>query len=157
MVLTTWAKRWGVPPEALSDLKQIVGVFNYVPPASKAQSEAGNQQDIRLAYARVGVPLWRNNVGAVMTDTGGMVRYGLANDSKAVNTQIKSGDLIGITPHMIRPEDVGLTLGVFTSIEVKRSNWRYTGTPRENAQLNWALLVISLGGKACFSSGAPAP
>ena len=73
-----------------------------------------------------------------------MVRYGLGNDSAQVNAVLKSSDLIGITP-------VG-GVGIFTSYEIKKPGWRYTGTPREVAQLRWLELVVSLGGIGKFIS-----
>ena len=53
---------------------------------------------------------------------------------------------------VITPEMVGTTVGVFTSFEVKRPGWKYTGTPREAAQESWLTLVRSLGGIARFVS-----
>jgi len=152
MTLDLWAARWKIPVEALQDLKQLIGILHHAPTVSGKQSETANQQQIRLDQAKRGVPLWRNNVGVATSAGGTPVRFGLANDSKAVNEQTKSGDLIGITPHIVQLEDVGRLFGIFTSIEVKRAGWRFTGTPREQAQLNWALLIISKGGKAQFAS-----
>ena len=53
---------------------------------------------IRLEAAQAGHLLWRNNVGACVDTRGRYIRYGLANESKAVNANIKSSDLVGITP-----------------------------------------------------------
>jgi len=77
-----------------------------------------------------------------------MVRYGLGNDSAQVNSRLKSSDLIGITPVSVN----GNPVGVFTSYEIKKPGWRYTGTPREVAQLRWLELVVSLGGIGKFIS-----
>ncbi len=116
------------------------------------KSEARVQQDIRLAAPLWAVDLWRNNVGAVTTDDGRHIRFGLCNDSAAVNKNIKSSDLIGVTQVTITPEMVGQTVGVFTSIEVKKEGWAYSGTDREEAQKKWHDLVRSLGGLAGFAS-----
>ena len=118
------------------------------------KSEAAVQQEIRLAASRHGVRLFRNNVGACKDDKGRMIRYGLANDSAQVNSQIKSSDLIGITPTVITQDHIGTTLGVFTSIECKRAGWRYTGSGREQAQMAWIQLIISLGGVGRFMTDA---
>ena len=101
-----------------------------------------------------GMRLWRNNVGAFHDEAKGIhVRFGLANDSKQVNSVIKSGDLIGIRPRVITLGDVGATLGQFVSLECKNAHWKYRGTEHERAQEAWAALVMSLGGIARFVSG----
>jgi len=115
-------------------------------------SEQAVQQAIRLAAPRHSCILWRNNNGACQTVDGRQIRYGLANDSHQINAEIKSSDLIGITRQVITPDMVGQTIGVFTSIEVKRGGWKYTGTPREVAQNKWLAMVQSHGGVARFAA-----
>jgi hypothetical protein len=116
-------------------------------------SEAKVQQVIRIRTSQLGWRMWRNNVGVLRDERGVPVRYGLANESTAVNKQIKSSDLIGIRPMLITPEMVGTVIGQFVSIEVKREGWHYTGTDREVAQLRWLEMVRALGGYAQFSTG----
>lgn len=111
-------------------------------------SEASIQQRIRLLAARLGVALWRNNVGAFLTPEGRPVRYGLANDSSALNKEFKSADLIGILPVTIGPEHVGKTIGVFVSIECKRSS----GGVVSKGQKNWSELVKSRGGMSIITN-----
>ena len=113
-------------------------------------NEATIQARLRLEWARRGDILWRNNVGALPDPRGVPVRFGLANDSAAVNAHVKSGDLIGIKRVLITPDMVGAVVGVFVSREVKAGGWRYAGTPREVAQQRWIDLVRSLGGDASF-------
>ena len=117
-----------------------------------SHSEARVQQEIRLSATLTGSNLWRNNVGALKDERGIPVRYGLANDSSAMNKSLKSSDLIGATPITITPDMVGQTVAVFTSIEVKEEGWRYTGNKREVAQKRWIDLVRSMGGFAGFAS-----
>lgn len=114
-------------------------------------SESAIQQRILLESARIGVTLWRNNVGACRTDDGRMIRYGLANESERMNRSFKSSDLIGITPTIILPEHVGMIVGVFTAIECKREGWRYSDTDdRMQAQLRFIEFVHDNGGFAGF-------
>lgn len=142
MTLTEWAIRWQLPAAALHELQ--LQVFNLDPgpaaPDLRDKSEAAVQALVRLEASRRGDRLWRNNVGALVDERGVPVRYGLANESKQQNERLKSSDLIGIERGT----------GRFLSYEVKEPGWRYTGTAREVAQLNWITLVCSLGGKAQF-------
>lgn len=151
--LYSWAAQWGIPLEAVADLQRRMGLVHAVSVANEGESEAAAQTRMRLNAARQGVSLWRNNVGALQDATGRWVRYGLCNDSAALNGQFKSGDLIGIQPVRIGPEHVGHTLGQFVSVEMKAPGWKYTATARETAQLRWIELVTGLGGSARFSTG----
>lgn len=107
---------------------------------------------IRRDFAFIG-PIWRNNVGVMIDETGRPVRYGLANDSAKLNAEIKSSDLIGITPLLITQEWVGHVVGVFTAIECKASDW--TPSPKDkraNAQQKFIDIVNMHGGFAGFAS-----
>lgn len=142
MTLTEWAMTYGISHVALHALRSEV--FNLDPgpaaPEWQGKSEAAVQAGVRLRASQMGDRLWRNNVGALLDERGVPVRYGLANESPQQNKVLKSSDLIGIERHS----------GRFLSYECKEPGWRYTGTPREVAQLNWIGLVCSLGGKARF-------
>lgn len=116
------------------------------------KSEAQVQQLVRLAAPGRGIYLWRNNNGAYYDESGALRRYGLANESKKENEEFKSHDLIGLTQHVVRPEDVGKIIAIFTSLEVKPEGWGWTGTKREVGQLHWRDLIISLGGVSKFMS-----
>jgi hypothetical protein len=149
-----WARRWGVSSEALQDLAKAVGMFgDYEPHAVHATSESSAQANVRIEASRQGARLWRNNVGHVETADGRHFRYGIANDSVAVNRQVKSADLIGLRPVLITSEHVGSLFGQFVAREVKRPGWKYHGTSRERAQLQFLTIVLALGGDANFSTG----
>lgn len=150
MMLDEWAAAWGVPQAALLDLQRRMGVLDAPLQGSEGHSESNVSSRLRMAASERGYRVWRNNVGALKDVRGVPVRYGLANDSSAVNENLKSGDLIGCKPTLIQPVHVGRTLGLFVSAEVKKEGWTYTGTKREVAQLNWIQLVASLGGWASF-------
>jgi hypothetical protein len=150
--LNQWAAHWRIPEAALVDLRQRLCPAPLTVPV-RSGSEAAVQQGVRLAAARDGVLLWRNNVGALLDQRGIPVRYGLANDTKATNARTKSADLIGVRPVEITPAHVGTTLGQFVSVEVKRPGWRWSGDAHELAQLNWASLIWSAGGHAVFADG----
>lgn len=116
------------------------------------QTEAAIQQDIRLIASKIGANLWRNNSGAVTTDDNRHIRFGLGNDSKNINDEFKSSDLIGITPLMITPQHIGRIVGVFTAIEVKHGGWSWSGNDRELAQWNYLQLIQNKGGFATFAN-----
>lgn len=115
--------------------------------------ETDATQRLRLAASRDGTRLWRNNNGASTLENGSYVRWGLANESAAMNARIKSSDLIGIRPLLVTTAMVGTTIGRFVSREMKAPGWRYAGTDRERAQKAWLDLINSLGGDAAFSTG----
>lgn len=144
MNLNAWAIKWKIPLNAIADLKREMGLDGT--PQLKGgrilQTETGAQSAIRVEAAGVGAILWRNNNGGYQDENGNFVRYGLANDSAAMNKRIKSSDLIGIRDG-----------GQFVCREIKQPGWRYTGTAREKAQLKFIELVLSKGGDAGFATG----
>lgn len=113
-------------------------------------AESGVQKQTRLVAARAGKLLFRNNSGAFQDQNGRWIRYGLANDSSQLNDEIKSSDLIGVSPYLVTAQDVGRVLGVFVAAECKPGDWHYTGTDREKAQLKFMNLVKQHGGFAGF-------
>lgn len=154
MNLNEWAIKWGIPYQALEDLRREFGAVDTDPTAQQGLSEAAVQANIRLEASKKGMRLWRNNVGAydeAYPPSPGS-RWGLCNETKAMNTLVKSADLIGIKPVLIEPHHVGQTLGIFLARECKEQNWRFSGTDRELGQLRFLELVASLGGDAAFSN-----
>lgn len=154
MIFADWAAKWRVSPAAMADLQSRVFGLDGAPDAKPGRSEAAVQSRVRLEASRKGGRLWRNNLGAFEDPaTGGWTRFGLANDSARVNAVMKSADLIGLRPVLVESRHVGTVIGQFVSREIKASGWTYRGTGREIAQLNWATLVNTLGGDACFATG----
>lgn len=129
-------------------------------------SETGNQNRIREHYAALGYRLWRNNIGVLKDERGVPVRYGLANDSRQLNEQLKSGDLIGWRPRLVTPDMVGDVFAQFVSIDAKPDGWtfpnptnrviarktgeRMTAYEHAMAQLRWANMLRDEGGEAGF-------
>ena len=150
--LRTWATVWGVGPHAMQDLYGRLTVDSSDGEPSKHRGEADVQAAVRREGADKGLLLFRNNVGALVDARGVPVRYGLANDSKAVNARIKSADLIGIRPVLITEEHLGRLIGQFVSREIKAPGWRYNpNDAHEAAQMRWATLIASKGGDACLT------
>lgn len=152
MNLVQWAIKWGVSFEAVEDLRREFGALSTEPSLKTGLGERAIQNIIRLEASRKGLRVWRNNVGACMDGKGNFIRYGLANDSEKMNNVIKSSDLIGLRPLTIEQHHVGQIVGQFVAREVKAGNWSYIGTAREEAQLRFLELVVSLGGDAAFAN-----
>lgn len=99
------------------------------------------QQKVRAILNAPGAVtrVWRNNVGATKTESGGWIEYGLAPGS---------ADLIGIKKVLITPEMVGETFGRFFSVEMKTPTGRLS-----TAQKIWAATISKFGGIAtCWRS-----
>lgn len=157
MTLTEWAIKHHVSFAALTELQAMWGDCD-TPPDIRAVL-AGKTEDQIDGYfvmrcARRGVKVWRNNVGVLKREDGVPIRFGLANDSAARNKVLKSSDRIGINPVLITPAHVGTVIGQFFAREIKRADWRYSGTEREVAQLNFIKLVLANGGDAAFENGS---
>ena len=156
MILDEWADDHGISEIALIDLKQRIGLVRTDPVATLVRhstSEATVSTNVRLEAAGHSVRLFRNNVGVAFDKNGRPIRYGLANESKAMNKVIKSHDLVGIKPVLITDAMVGHTFGQFISREAKHSEWVYSGNEHEESQQNFSDLVNSLGGDAKFVTG----
>lgn len=152
MTYIEWQQRH---PQAAAELHALITNEHRAsaPPPNQA-GEDYVQSAMRLEGAHAGVLLHRNNVGALQRPDGGWVRFGLANDSPAVNKRIKSADLIGIRRRLIVPADVGTVIGQYVSRECKRAGWKPgEDRERETAQYAWAALINQWGGDAKISAG----
>lgn len=158
MILEQWALEYGVSAAALADLRFRMGQVERASAPTAAERDEGHsesrQQSLILDVSmHHGVWLTRNNVGALVDDRGVPIRYGLANETKARNTVVKSGDLIGIRPLLITPQHVGMMIGQFVSVECKKENWQFNGRDKHQiAQKNWADFVNAKGGLAMFAN-----
>lgn len=148
--LRTWAMRHGVGEPALAELAALLGAEAS---AKGSGSESRAQSEIRLAAPSLGMRFFRNNVGVLKNEQGTPVRYGLANDSKALNRRLKSSDLIGWRRLQVQPEHVGSTIAQFAAIECKAPGWKYSGDEHEQAQQRFLALVAVDGGFARFATG----
>ncbi len=150
--LSAWAARFAIAPEALAALAELYPT-EPIAPRAEPGSEASVVAARRLAASQRGARAWRNNVGAFTDERGNHIRYGLANESAALNKRVKSSDLVGIEPVLITPQMVGTTIGRFFAEECKHLGWQYAGTEREQAQLAFLQLVNALGGRGEFRNG----
>ncbi len=123
-----------------------------------SMSESGVDSRVLLEASNKGIHLWRNNRGAgkIQLKEGRasrFMRWGLANDSEKLGAVIKSGDRIGIRRIRITPVMVGAIVGQFVSREIKRADWKYSGSIEDCAQLQWAALINAQGGDAKIVTG----
>lgn len=113
-------------------------------------SESNVQSRVRVVAASRGWRIWRNNSGAGVLENGSFVRWGLGNDSTAVNSVMKSADLIGVRRVTITADMVGKVIGQFVALECKREGWTYSGDDEEHAQKQFLDFVNENGGYAMF-------
>ncbi len=120
-------------------------------PTMSNKTENTVQDGCRLLIQKSGGILLRNNSGAMKLPDGRFLRWGLGNDSTVLNKKRKSSDLIGPTPMLIKPHHVGRTIGVFTAIECKPSNWVFSeSSERDMGQLNFMQLMADRGSLVAF-------
>lgn len=117
--------------------------------------ETAVAQRVELAAANLNILTMRNNVGACQDQSGRLIRYGLMNTSAKENARVKSSDYIGITPVVAYVDGIGwTTLGVFTAIETKASDWKFDRSDeRSVAQSRFHDIVRGYGGYAGFATG----
>ncbi len=169
MTIDQWARRWGLPPQALAELASMGHVPD--PPKKPDGSESYVQSAVRLeAGYKDGISLWRNNVGAgtavhskvlrsLCSECRDLIpnrpiRWGLANDSTNLNGELKSSDLIGWRRRVITPEMVGTTIAQYTQRECKEVGWVFNpNDARDQAQMRWHLMVLRDGGDSAIVSG----
>lgn len=137
--LDQWAAKWGISAQALDDLRRGISPPPANTPAPTSETAASNL--IRLECAKHGIQLWRNNRGAAIDQRGVPVRYGLLNDSAALNKKIKSSDLIGLTRR-----------GQFVAVEVKAPGWSGSMDGHTKAQEEFLALVRAHGGIGLFAT-----
>lgn len=149
MTLLEWALKHRISSAAIQDL--CISCLHLGPPEGD-EREGAVQQRIRLEGAQKGKYLFRNNRGAGRMESGNFVRYGLANDSKELGKAVKSADLIGWESFTVTPEWIGHKVARFLSVEVKASDWKFSGTLEEIAQVKWSVLVNAEGGRAIITN-----
>lgn len=155
-IIHDWALKWRIPPAAIVELQATLVAKSTMPCANtdKPLSEAGVQSRVRLEAAEKGVRLFRNNVGAGQLVNGSFVRWGLCNDSEAINEVLKSSDLIGWRKRTIVPADVGSVIAQTVLREVKEEGWVYDPTnKREIAQMAFLMLGAHDGADVAFVTG----
>lgn len=151
-----WAHRHNIPLAAVHELMHMLGEgFDSPQPTNiPGLSEAAVTSRVLLEAPSKNVILWRNQVGAFQDDTGRMVRFGLANDSKKMNERIKSHDYVGIRKLIITPLHVGHIVGQFVSREMKEAGWKFNMHDKHHAaQAKFGAIVNSYGGDAAFCTG----
>lgn len=146
--LKAWADKHRISFEALHELSGLLGA-NTGTVRTGEGSESRVHSQVRLAAPYAGIRLFRNNVGVLKNEVGTPVRYGLANDSPALNKRLKSSDLIGWR----RLNIGGQIIAQFVAFETKAEGWTYGGGEREEAQQRFLALVAADGGYAKFVTG----
>lgn len=102
--------------------------------------------EVRLAVQKLGATLFRNTVGRfrVVDDVTGDLRW------VQTGLCVGSSDSIGLTEYIIKPQDVGRKIAVFTALETKRTKGGRI-TEEQKLFVQW---VIRSGGIAGFARSA---
>jgi len=107
------------------------------------QSEAPVLKRVMMRASQLGLRLLRNNRGLFKTlDSNRKVRAGLEAEG--------ASDLIGIKTITITEDMVGMEIGIFLAVEVKKPGWKKPTTPTEKEQQNFIDQIIRRGGIAFF-------
>lgn len=157
-IIREWAAKYGVSIVAVEALEHSLGIAGGKGHAAElgpptGTGEARQQSLVVLEAARKGIRLFRNNSGALKSEDGQLVRFGLGNTSAQFNKVMKSPDLVGWRKRVITPEMVGSVIGQACMREMKDTGWTFTGTAHEQAQLNWINLAVADGCDAAFATG----
>lgn len=155
-LIREWGFEFGVSFAALVELERRMGLEGSTGDAKDpgiGHSEAYAQSQVMLEAPKFQCRLFRNNVGAFKDETGGFVRYGLANESKTRNKRLKSSDLVGWRKRVITQQMVGDIIAQTVLREIKEPGWIYTGDEHEEAQLRWLQLGAADGCDAAFATG----
>lgn len=156
-ILSDWARRHAVGPQAMFELYELMGFTPEVPEVCKGKDESYVQSFLRLQGPPLGYNLARNNRGALPNEKGVPIRFGLWNDTAALDKVCKSGDLIGYQSGWFRDYETAepVKVAVFSMVECKRATWRgfNPDDPREAAQQRCISMVLTAGGIATFSTG----
>ena len=152
LVVDQWAQRWGIPAQAVAELKESLTYQAPLGRDPRAVTEADVQALCQIEASKFNSFLMRNNNGA-WTDheNNRTIRYGLGNDSKRINDKRKSSDLIGITSVIVEQHHVGRVFGIFTAAEIKKPGWhQIPSDKRAEAQDTFHKFVRAYGGLAGF-------
>jgi hypothetical protein len=156
-ILSDWASRHSVGPIAMAELFGLMGYTPETPVELEGKNEAFTQSAVRISSAHKGFLLGRNNVGALKDERGIPVRYGWLNDSVQLNTQVKTGDLLGYQSGWFRDYETcdPVKIAVFSMLECKKAGWKHRATDKhEIAQLRAINMVLAAGGIAAFTTGS---
>lgn len=149
MTLDEWINRWPLPAQAIHELQLVTAAYST---PTSGHSENAVAAEARLMLGRYGIVAMRNNVGVLEDKNGRPVRYGLCNETPAMNKTIKSSDDILAIPYVVKPQDVGRKLGIIGGVEYKKRNWVFSGNGRETPQLNFHRMLHAVGGVGIFAN-----
>lgn len=155
-ILSDWASRHSVGPIAMAELFGLMGYTPETPVELDGKNEAYVQSAVRLAAPTAAMTLFRNNVGALKDERGVPIRFGLANDTAALNKVLKTGDLVGYQSGWFRDYETcdPVKVGVFAMAECKKAGWSFRpNDAHEVAQLRAINMVLAAGGVAGFTTG----
>ena len=108
------------------------------------RSESNILNDCLIALSKAGCKAFRHNVGMGWVGKSQRISHTqtvtvhagdvIVRKARPLHAGLAKGasDIIGIKPHIVTQKDVGTTIGVFISPEIKKENGRAT-----KEQLHW--------------------
>lgn len=111
---------------------------------------------VLLGANRRGCRLYRNNSGVAYDQFNRPVFFGLGNEGKKSDDDLRTPDYVGFHKLTITPEMVGKTVPIFTAIDAKKLGFvckeYYSKGSREYGQKLFFDIVEQAGGIAGFAS-----
>lgn len=124
--------------------------------ATNRTPEAKAKEKVLLRANQWGCRMFKNNSGVAYTQNDRPVFFGLGNEGKKSDGDIRTPDDVGWTKVTITPEMVGKQVAVFTAIDSKKLGFtvksNYNPKSREYGQNKFFEIVKNAGGIAGFAS-----
>ena len=123
-----------------------------------ATPEGKAKQIVKLRATEWGARLYKNNSGVAYTADSRPVFFGLGNEGKKDDDDIRTPDEVGYTVVTVTPEMVGKQIAVFTCFDAKKLGFvvkpNYAKGTREFGQQKFFDRVLRDNGIAGFASCA---
>jgi hypothetical protein len=123
-----------------------------------ATPEGKASQNVKLRANELGCRLYKNNTGVAYNSENRPVFFGLGNEGKKGDDDIRTPDWIGWRNTIITQEMVGKSLPIFVAIDAKKVGFKqkiqYPVSSREHGQQKFFNIVDRFNGINGFAATA---